>query len=159
MYESRQLSNAEYNSWVHLPESSLSGITQGADAQELVNRKYAQMTYQVNASPISISGDVIVDAVGLDGSGDVKLSGDQLKVSDQTAIDNLIELNINQNYSRIIQERSTDIYIGHAPIGTSEATSGWRIQKLDLYGSRSWADTGQFIQPANIELSALVYSY
>ena len=158
-YDSTQSGRANYNSWMHIPQSTMSGIVEGIVSEDLITRKYAQLTYQINALPITISGDVLVDSVGIDGSGTVQLSGDQLKVFDQSSIDRLTEINYNQNYSRIVQERSTDIYIAQAPRGTSDATSGWRCQKLDEYGSRSWVDTGNFSQPANIELSSLVYSY
>jgi len=105
------------------------------------------------------STTVSLSAVGLNADGDVQLSGDQLKVFDQQTINHLIELNIDKNYSRVIQSRGNDVYFAHAPIGTSTSTSGWRVQKIDNDGNKTWAATGTFTLPANIELSGLIYNY
>lgn len=80
-------------SWMHMPSSEFSKITEGDETDDRRSRRYAQLVYQVNSPPITISGDVYVDSVGLDDTGTVKLSGDQLKVFDQTAIDQLVALN------------------------------------------------------------------
>ena len=175
-YDSRQNGAANYNSWMHIPSGDYAAIEQGANNENLKQRNYAQLVYQVNPTPINISGDVIVDSVGLDDSGTVKVSGDQLKVFDQSTVDELRELNnqitelqstvttltsqiVNTDYSRIIQEYGEDTYIAHAPVGTTIDTSGWRVQKIDEFGSKSWAGGGDFNQPANVPLSALTYSY
>ena len=110
--------------------------------------------------------NITIDEVSLSG---VSLSGDQLKVFDQDLVDEVNQLRqenlqlhdllIDKNYSRIIQDRGDDVYFAHAPIGTSTSTSGWRVYKLDKDGSRSWASSGSFVNPANIELSGLTYNY
>ena len=66
-YNSKQNGAANYNSWMHLNSTDVAEVTgqEGSNSQDLRDRKYAQLVYQVNASPISISGDVIVDAVEL----------------------------------------------------------------------------------------------
>ena len=104
---------------------------------------------------------VELSAVGINDSGDVGVTpSGQLEVYDSETIAKLIELNIRDNYSRIIEEdTSGNVYFAHAPIGTSRATSGWRIYKLDEMGNRSWADNGKFSQPTNIPLSGHTFSY
>ena len=162
-YDSKQSGRAQYNSWMHINPDAISDITEGPDSQELKDRRYAQLVYTVNPSNLTISGDCnISGSMGLNDSGMVKLSGDQLKVFDKTLIDELSnyrDLLIQDNYSRIIQERGTDTYIAHAPPGTSTSSSSWRVQKITTEGNRLWADNAKFTQPANIELSGLSYSY
>jgi hypothetical protein len=62
-------------------------------------------------------------------------------------------------YSRIVQTRSTDTYIAHAPVGSLSGDSVWRVQKIDTDGSRLWADGGLFSQAASGELSGLTYAF
>jgi hypothetical protein len=215
MYNSCKHGRAEYGHYMQIPNGELSAILEGDDSIALLNQRFAILTYQVNTPPVVISGDVVVDSVGLDdsgmvgvtlggdlqvfdqavvdainnisvstslsavginASGDVKLSGDQLKTFDQGVIDKLTAMQITvdemqtsvdilsgqliqNNYSRVIQERADDVYFAHAEPGTSAATPAWRVQKVDIDGSRSWADNANFSQLANIELSALAYTY
>lgn len=77
---------APMKAWVQLPTSAFIAIPQGAATDEASARSYALLSYQVNSPPVTISGDVIVDAVGLDDTGTVKVSGDQLKVFDGAAV-------------------------------------------------------------------------
>jgi hypothetical protein len=70
----------------------------------------------------------------------------------------LTELLIDNTYSRIIQTISTDTYIAQAPRGSSTSASVWRVQKIDVNGSRSWAGTGIFNQPAD-NVASLSYAY
>lgn len=178
MYNPAKHGRAEYGHYMQIPNDELSNIIEGDDSIALLQQRFALLTYQVNSTPVQISGGLSanVTSVGLDANGTVQLSGDQLKVFDQLLINKVTDLQnivvglqssvdvlssqlIQNNYSRIIQERGTDIYFAHAEPGTSEATSAWRVQKVDDYGNRQWADNGNFSQPANIELSALVYTY
>jgi len=172
-YDSKQNGTANYNSWMHLNDTDMVEVTgqEGLDTVPFKERKYAQLTYQVNATPVEITGGLsaTITSVGLNADGIVQLSGDQLKTFDQESADRLLNVQgsidslsgqlIQDNYSRVIQSRGSDTYIAHAPPGTLAATSGWRVQKLDTDGSKSWADTALFTQPADIELSGLVYAY
>lgn len=164
-YNSKQNGAANYNSWMHLTSGQLSGISEGPDNENFKTRRYAQLVYQVNKTPINVTGTVEVDTIGIDETGTVKVSGDQLKVFDQESINLLNNVytelqvaNIEATYSRVIQEVGTDTYMAHAPAGTSISASGWRAQKIDNDGNRQWASSGQFNQPA-ITLSALTYNY
>lgn len=83
-------------SWVQVPSAVFTAIDQSTeydDAQGSLRtaRNYAQMVYQVNATPIS--GTISVDSVGIDDSGIVQLSGDQLKVFDGQVLTELEQVN------------------------------------------------------------------
>ena len=159
MYSTGKHGRADYGKYMQIPESILSGVVEGANGTPLEQQKFAQFTYQVNASPIQISGDVVVDAVGLDDTGTVKLSGDSLKVFDQASVDAINNISFStENYSSVIQTRGTDNYIAEASIGTAYATASWRVQKIDSTGTTTWVDSGNFSQAANIELSGLTYN-
>ena len=153
---------AERQSWMQIDDSTIPTLT-GSEglSTNSKDKRFAALVYTVNPSEISISGaEINIDTVGLDDSGTVKVSGDQLKVFDGQTINQLIELNIRDNYSRIIEEDTNgDVYFAHAPIGTSQTTSGWRIYKLDDNGNRSWAANGQFVLPATSPLSGHVFNY
>lgn len=150
---------AEYGRFMQIPESILSGMVEGIENGDLLSQRFAQFVYTVNPSPIQISGDVVVDAVGIDGSGTVKLSGDALKTFDQAVVDAIENLLILDNYSRVVQEVGTDVYVAHARPGSSVANAVWRIQKVDADGSKSWVDGASFSQCATGDFSLLSYSY
>ena len=160
MYTTQKHGRAEYGRYMQIPEASLSGLVEGSDSIPLSAQRFASFVYSVNPSQISLSGATInIDSVGIDDTGVVKVSGDQLKVFDKSVVDLLTLANIKDNYSRVIQKRSTDTYIAHAPIGTPLSASNWRVQKIDVDGNRQWADSGQFTQTASGELSGLMYNY
>jgi hypothetical protein len=134
---------------------ALTGIE--GDGGTTKDKRFAELVYQVNTAPITISGDVVVDSVGIDDSGTVKLSGDQLKTFDQGVVDAVNNL-VPSNYSSVIQTRGTNVFIAEANVGTSYATSGWRVQKIEETGTTTWADGSNFSQPANVELSGLTFT-
>ena len=165
-YNTTKHGRAEYGSFMQVPSGVLSGIVQETDESlELQNQWFARLVYNVAPQSLSISGATVnVDTVGIDGTGDVEVSGHQLRVLDQGVIDaiNNKSISMTENiYSTVIQSRTTpsgdDTYIAEAPVGTSYATAGWRAQKIDPNGTTTWADSSNFSQPANIELSSLVY--
>lgn len=188
MYQPTKHGVADYGKFAQLNIPQIIALTgqEGLDADSYDNAngraKYAQLVYQINPVPLTLSGDVSVDNVkieGYDAAYKVGVGADHKmwvidaslisavqsltsNISDvELSIENLSGyiLNATDTYSRIIQTRGTDIYLAHAPIGTSDSTSGWRVQKVDNDGSRSWYDSGQFSAPANIELSGLSYAY
>ena len=149
--------------WMQIPSGTHDSITEGSEAAEISARNYAFLTYQVNASPITISGDVLVDAVGIDDSGTVKLSGDQLKVFDQEAIEAINNLSFSTpNYSKIIEVTGDFTYVMQAVIGSG--TSGeaiWQVKRIYASGGETtieWADgDDDFDNSASAYLS-LAYS-
>jgi hypothetical protein len=159
-YQPSKHGRAEYGSYMQIPDVSLSGLVEGDESEPLIAQRFAKLVYSVNPSQLNISGATInVDTVGIDDSGLVQLSGDQLKVFDQAVVDAINNISIGQTtYSSVIQTRGTDVYIAEAPVGTSYATSAWRAQKIDQTGTTTWADNANFSQPANIELSGLTYN-
>lgn len=46
----------------------------------------------------------------------------------------------SNEYSRIIKSNGDDVYIMHAPPGSLSGNPVWRMQKIDVDGSRFWAD-------------------
>jgi hypothetical protein len=165
-YNTTKHGRAEYGSFMQVPSGVLSSIEQEMDESlELQNQWFARLVYNVAPQTLSLSGATVnVDTVGLDDTGLVQLSGDQLKVFDQGVIDaiNNKTISVTDNiYSTVIQTRTTpngdDTYIAEAPVGTPYSTAGWRVQKIDPTGTTTWADSSNFSQPANIELSSLVY--
>ena len=170
-YDPTKHGRADYGKFMQIPESSLSAIIEEDSTESYdPNARYAIYTYNVAPTTLNLSGDIAIDSVGIDGTGLVKISGDQLKVFDQGTIDainnssssiiaSLSEVIIDKNFSRVVQERNCDSYFAHAPVGTSLSETKWRVYKLDEYGNRTWAGGGPFNQQANIELSGLTYNY
>lgn len=148
---------AKRKQYMHIPSGDFVSITQGSNDELDETRNYAQLVYQVNSTPIS--GNVSVGAVGLDGSGDVALSGDQLKVHDTELLAMITELVIPETYSRIVQTMGTDEYIAYAAPGSLSGDSVWRAQKIDSNGSKMWADGNTNFDNSASALSGLTYTY
>jgi uncharacterized secreted protein with C-terminal beta-propeller domain len=149
---------AESQSWMQLPISASTDIINSEGDIDNQNTRFAQLVYQVNSTPITLSGDVNVDSVGIDDSGMVKLNGDQLKVSDAKLQSYCAEVVYDKLYAREIQEDlSGNIYIAQALPGTALTASNWRAQKINEAGSRTWADNANFSQKADA-LSGLIYT-
>ena len=147
-YDSKQNGAANYNSWMHLNDTDFVEVTgqEGTDSQDFRDRKYAQLTYQVNATPVSISGvlSATIASVGLSDAGTVKLSGDALKVSDQAAVDAINNISISEtNYSQIIRVNSSSTYIMKATPGSTSGAALWQVQRITEAGTSvdiEWAD-------------------
>jgi len=90
-YDPSKHGKANYGKFMQLPASDISGIVEGPNSESYdTSARYAQLIYQVNPSPLIISGGVIsVDSVGLDDTGTIKKQGDQLKTYDEGAISGL----------------------------------------------------------------------
>ena len=148
---------AERQSWIQVGDSVVPPLT-GDEGVTNNNKdkRFASLVYSVNPSQINISGGVSIDKVGLKTSDEVTATSGQLFVHDQDVVDAINNISLSEdNYSSVIQERSTDTYIAEAPIGTTYATSGWRVQKIDSSGTTTWSDSANFSLPANGELSGL----
>jgi len=81
---SNDVGMAERKHFIHIPSADFAAISQGSDQENLDLRNYAQLVYTVNASASGGGGGASI--VGLNGTGDVALSGDQLKVYDGESI-------------------------------------------------------------------------
>lgn len=176
-YDTKQHGRAEYNHFMHIPLSELSSVVEGANSQDLKDRKYAIYTYQVNQVPINLSGEVVVDDVRIKGQNgpDVYATSDnELYVHDakvlsginavQTAIQNTTsgtnELSIKETYSRIIQQDvSGNTYIMHSEPGNTSGESTWRIQKIDGNGSKQWPNSDNTFSYAASAYLSLSYAY
>ena len=152
---------ASYNNFFQLNTTQIAALTaqEGLDADSFNTAgnkaKYGILTYQVNAAPINLSGDINVDGTitGYDRVNEAQVdSGHNLWVKDQAML-------VNFNYSRIIQKDvNGNTYIAHAEIGSLSGDPVWRAQKIDAAGSRMWADNANFTQTANV-LSGLSYNF
>ena len=172
-YNSRKMGVAQYNSHVQLPDNFVPTVSafEGSDAHSytlsgLAPVRYAELVYQVNAMPVTISGDVKVDSVGIDDSGTVQLSGDQLKVFDQEAIDTARQLlALGDNYSQIVKVSGDYTFVMKAEVGLG--TSGeaiWQIQRIYDNGSDTteimWADGNtDFDNVAADYATSITYSF
>ncbi|HPM74173.1 MAG TPA: hypothetical protein PLA71_00460 [Saccharofermentans sp.] len=124
---------AETKGWMHLNDADIQEVLgqEGLDANVgEVSAKFAMLTYQVNATPIELSGDINVDST-----------------------------NVYDIYSRIVETDGSNYYMAFAPPGTGLAEAKWQIQKILPSGSRQWASNAQFNQVATPPLSGLTYNY
>lgn len=146
----------ELKSWVQVPSAVFTSIPQSSELDqaqypERTARNYAQMVYQVNSLPVS--GVVSVDAVGINGDGDVALSGDQLKVFDGETLSKLTQIETKldnvqvKRYSKIVKTQGNYTYVMDAPVGSGAPTVSsdaiWRIQRVYDDGTTvvvDWAD-------------------
>ena len=172
-YNSRKMGVAQYNSFVQLPSSFVPSVSafEGPDSHSytlsgLSPVRYAELVYQVNAMPVTISGDVQVDSVGIDDSGTVQVSGDQLKVFDQEAIDAARQLiMLGDNYSQIVKVDGDFTYVMKAEIGLgTSAEAIWQIQRIYDNGSDTteimWADgNADFDNVAADYATSITYSF
>ncbi len=80
---------ADYASKMQLTASEAANIIEGSDSIPLTGQKFAQLTYQVNTVPVTISGGVSIGAVEIkDGAGnlvDVSVGGDMHVIDDTVA--------------------------------------------------------------------------
>lgn len=114
-YNTIKHGRAEYNSWTQITSGDFANIIQGADAAteaDVKNEHFAQIVYDVAGATAGSATNTI-------------LSGSLLA---------------SNEYSRIIKSNGDDVYIMHAPPGSLSGNPVWRMQKIDVDGSRFWAD-------------------
>jgi hypothetical protein len=154
MYQPTKHGRADYGSYMQVPWEAISGMVEGDDSKPLIEQRFARLVYSVNPTQLSISGaQISIDKVGLKTSDEVGVTsgGINAYIVNSTDDNEII-------FSTIIQSLNSDTYIAEAPVGTSYATSGWRVQKIDTNGSASWYDNAKYSAPANIDLSTLTYN-
>lgn len=177
---------AEYGSWMQLPNAIATALPsiEGTDDIDFREQKFANLVYVVNPTDIgggsggggitdlqiaqitnAISNQTTAITSDIDNAPIIEAIGDQTTTVDSAITTQtnaltpgLTELIIDNTYSRIIQTIGTDTYIAQAPRGSTQSASVWRVQKIDANGSRSWAGTGTFNQPAN-SVETLTYNY
>lgn len=162
MYTNAKVGAADYNHYGQLSTSQVNSLTaqEGLSSIDIRNQKFAILTYQVNPTPIEISGGLSIGDVVIKGESGVKAdvtSDHKLFVIDtdslnainaltadiqavKASVDQLSTFIINQQdqYSRVIKDDSTYTYIMHANPGTSSGSIGWRIKRIDAEGSLMW---------------------
>jgi len=130
--------SAEYNSYMQLVSGDFDDIPQGDDTLDGRNEYFARLVYQVNSSTSSLSG-----AFGIDDSGTVGVSGENLMVIDLEANSTLDEIlvkldNVNQEeYVSILVTEGNYDYIMHAEPGAvaTSGDTGWQCRRIYDDGS------------------------
>lgn len=151
-YNSNKHGRAEYNQHMQVSPESLSGIVsdEGSDNISFNNEtRYAQLVYQVNQLPINLNGEVVVDAVGIDGSGDVGLTDDALNVSEK-------------GFSTFFRTSGNYYFHAEAVPGTLVTSAGWRIKRIYDDGNSidvMWADGNTNFDNIASDYASLTYSY
>jgi hypothetical protein len=147
----RESGFAPRQSWMRLNTTDTAEVTgqeQTCDINSTpADRRYAQLVYSVNSTPVVISGGVSanITSVGLDDSGMVGVSGDTLKVSDEAVVNAIDNISISETvYSQIIRVSGDYTYVMKSSPGAG--TSGdavWQIQRVESVGDNVdilWAD-------------------
>lgn len=159
---------APRQSWMQIAQSETNELT-GVEGDNNIlcpDRRYAQLVYQVNNEPITISGGLsaTITSVGLNSDGAVQLSGDQLKVHDSEVLNKLENIqSLQDNFSTLIRGNGAYTYIMKAPVGSG--TSGqaiWQIKRINDKGSGDndieWADGDTNFDNAASGYLSLTYS-
>jgi len=168
MYNPQKMGRAQYGSWAELTDTQVATITasEGTDTLPLSAQRFASLVYQVNPSPVQLSGAVfdigdvgIVDPITQQET--IVDSGGNLHVYDnslETAINNLSsKLNIVSN-SKIISANGGFTYIADAIPGSLSGSSVWRIKRIDANGTTTWADGNANFDNAATDFAALTFT-
>ena len=148
---------ADYKSWMQLPNGT--SITEGTDAVPLSAQQFAALTYQVNPTSVALSGVTIGASVGIDGTGAVHVTSNQLLVKDTAAEAALNELVVSNTYSVITVSNETYTYSMFAPPGTASGSAAWRVSRTDASKSRMWADGNANFDNVASNYTALTYTF
>jgi len=163
MYTPSKVGAGDYNHYGQLSTSQVNTLTaqEGLNSIDLKHQKFAVLTYQVNPTPIEISGGLTIgDIVIKGGTSGVKAdvtSDNKLFVIDEDSLAAIhaltsdiqdVRASVNQlsayiinsqdQYSRVIKDDGTYTYIMQANPGTPSGSTGWRIKRIDGDGSLMW---------------------
>ena len=151
-YNTEKHGIADQRKWAQLSTADVATLTAQEGPDLLLTDpagKFAQLTYQINPSPINLSGEVVVDGVRIEGYDQVNEAqvdaAHNMFVIDSSvlgAIQSLTGsvLNSTDIYSRIIQVSGDYTYMMHALPPALSGNPAWRVQRIDADGSRMWAD-------------------
>ncbi len=145
-------------------EVALSGISEITNDEEPTSvalpgegRRFAHLMYQVNAAPLNLSGDVIIDT-------------DNLELINENGFATLsaqFDTGLKDQALTILIEADGDFtWVAEALPGTTTGAASWRVKRLEdtTVGSLQtirtlWADgNGNFDNTATPPLSSLTYS-
>ena len=158
--------NAEQRHWFEIPLTQVSGLIAEEEPtypQGLIGhdeRRYAQYVYQVNATPLTLSGDVDIDRSALEALiEETNLRLDSVNTHLTSGI-------IDPALAKYIEEAGNKIWIAEAAPGTVLASATWRIKEIEEIDSGSlittsikWADgNSNFDNIATPPLSAHTFS-
>jgi hypothetical protein len=159
---------ADQNSFWELPKSDVPALTAleestNASTADKNGRRFAHLVYQVNPTPVNMSGDVIIDTDHLEminADGFSTLSG-QLDDLCTKANSGLIEPALSIS----VECSGNYTWMAEALPGTPIASSAWRVKQIEdvtVGGYQTirilWADgDGNFDNSATPPLSGLTY--
>ncbi len=155
-YYPQKHGRAEYGGYMQV-DNDLS-ITEGDDSVPLEQQRYARLVYQVNPTTIALSGATIGASVGIDGTGAVHVTSNQLMVSDATVATAVDELIVSNTYSKLVISNATYRYDMYAAPGSLSGNAVWRISRTDAGGSRLWADGNANFDNVASNYSGLTYT-
>lgn len=151
-YNTTKHGQAEYGRYGQLSLAQVAALT-AQEGPDLDPRdpasKFCSLVYQVNPSPINLSGEVIVDGVrinGYDMVNDAQVdSGHNLWVKDQTLITATQNLSSNiLNVELAVENLSADLQAMNSSIHELNGLSGNILNSNDTY-SRIVASSGAYI--------------
>ena len=132
--------NAHYRSWMQVPVSAVVDIIADEEPTNLQGcalsgARYAQLVYQVNSTPLSLSGDVNVDNSTLEGL----VSGTNERLDD--ICEKLVSGVIKPGLAIYIEEEGLFTWVAEAEAGTPLSASDWRIRQIEETVSGSFETT------------------
>lgn len=140
-YNPNKHGRADYGSFMQLTSSQVSTMVEGVDNLPLTAQKFAHLTYQVNPSPISFSGDITLGAVeikdALGNMASVTPVG-ELYVIDETVAEAIAKLSgamenlVAPSYSHIVRVVGDYTYHMQALPSNGVKTSGdavWQVSR------------------------------
>jgi len=153
-YNSHKHGRAEYGSWTQIKDSDSDAVSaydiQGSDNIPLELQKFAQLVYQVNPSPINLSGDVTIDNSGV--------------ISAVNGLSATLPPVLLPNYATIVKVDGNDTYVMKASTGTT-ALSGsavWQVKKISDDGVTTeimFADGNSNFDNIAADYLTLTYSF
>lgn len=152
---------ADQNSFWEMPITDIAALTGDEESTNVAapgeNRRFAHLMYQVNPTPISLSGGLSVDTDALEAinaDGFAVLSG-----QNDTGIKDIA-------LSLVVEAEGDFTWVAEALPGVALSAASWRVKQLEdtTVGNFStirtlWADgDGNFDNIATSPLSGLTYS-
>ena len=137
-YEPGKHGRADYGSFMQLTPSQVAAIAEGADTPPLTAQKFANLVYQVNPTPVVITGGISIgDVKIIDVSGhmvEVTPSG-AMQVHDKEVVDavNALSSEFERKYSQIVRVSGDLTFVMKAEPSSGGIVSGdpvWQVFRI-----------------------------
>lgn len=153
------MASAERRRFIEIPQSDVPALTGAGEPtnpkslKDADTRRYAQYVWQVNPSPVTISGDVDADLSDLE---DIN----------QDLLNNALTGIIDPALSTVAESDGNLTWVGESLAGTDRTTALWRVKQIETtvsgsitYTQITWADgNGNFDNTATYPLSSHIFS-